>query len=133
MPKARTMSFSDKKYTPVMCQRLVDLLANGGTRAQFCRQEDIAPKTFDRWLQNYEEFRRSYEKAKVFKKAFAELKVEQDINMEAKNQIAYKAYLYHVLGLRESKEPNINIDAEKITDEMKAEIDQWREKWEREY
>lgn len=62
-----------RKYSPDMCEKIIEIAANGGHVAQMCVELGIGSKdTFYRWLNEYPEFAEAYETAKLHSQAFWE-------------------------------------------------------------
>lgn len=63
---------NSRKYEPWMCQKVIEVAAQGGHVAAMLKELDIARDTFYRWIKEYEEFGLAYQKAKDLSQAFYE-------------------------------------------------------------
>jgi len=72
-PKAAAKkSGRPSKYQPAMCEVIVELGLKGKSKAQMASHLNIARSTFDRWLEEHQEFRESWELADTHAQAFWE-------------------------------------------------------------
>lgn len=55
-PKKTWARGKPSKYTPEMCQRLIDHMAQGNPFASFCADVGISRKTLYRWMESHPEF-----------------------------------------------------------------------------
>lgn len=60
------------KYDPSMCEVVIELGRRGRSKAQMASQLEISRSTFDRYLEEHEAFRESYELADTHSQAFWE-------------------------------------------------------------
>ena len=72
-PKAAAKkSGRPNKYQPAMCEVIVELGLKGKSKAQMASHLNIARSTFDRWLEEHQEFREAWELADTHAQAFWE-------------------------------------------------------------
>ncbi len=60
------------KYLPEMCETIVELGKRGRSKTQCASHLGIARSTFDRWIEEYEDFREAWELADTHSQAFWE-------------------------------------------------------------
>ena len=71
-PATTTSRKPRSKYDPSMCDRVIELGRKGKSKTQMAARLEIARSTFDRYLEEHEEFREAYELADTHSQALWE-------------------------------------------------------------
>jgi hypothetical protein len=123
-----------KQYTRSICQQVIDVFSEGGTLPEFLDKKKIIYSTWRGWLARYPELKEAYELAKIAKIAHSHSTLRDWVleDKAVKNKTALEKYIKHILELEDNAvQTTINVDADKMNDEMSEDIEKYREKWQR--
>lgn len=121
--------WSNRKYHPAYCEMLLNAFAQGNTISQFCRDNDIGENCFYKWCKTYEEFGKTYEKAKAFKRAYHESELKANLENQDINTTVYKYYMRMVVGIEDKPEANVTVNNNQLDPEIIKKIEEFQAKF----
>jgi len=122
--------YADKKYSTTMGTKLIESLGMGDSVAQFCRSQDISENTFYKWVKQYPEFKRAYDRAKTFKMAYHHSEMRDNLENEKLQPHVYKAYLRWVAGLKDDPETQVTVNNNPVDEQLLEDMKEFRKKFE---
>lgn len=106
IPKPRS-KYAPGKYNATMPDKLVECLAKGGSRADFCAMVNLSYKMFDLWREKYPEFQQAYEvglpKSEAKWQSIAKDHIVHTISGEQLNSVAWSMNMRNRFGWTEHR------------------------------
>lgn len=104
-------------YDPAYCQKMIDLMAQGYSRAEVSKALLISPMAFDDWVKDFPEFRDAYRIGTEYAKCWFEERMRMTVMMtEEKDgpKVKFNEKTYaHTMSTRfgiSDKKPTINVN-----------------------